>query len=449
MPATLKLQGGMSADLDLSTYLNAVEGEGLDPAPGGFLDPQFTDSSVGDGQGLVNINERNSESVWPLHLRAASKDALHTLVQTLRRKLSEPGVRVEWRDDGATLSTFRDLEFGRWEPGYRYHRARHFMLSGSLRCWAEPYGHTGTYRSVASSGGTAPFARLSVASVAGDAEGLTRFTLSAASVGQVSRWAIISLLPTSSVLALYGAASMASSFPILGTLIGSSAVQASQYRAYAVPTSGLDALSKISVPSEDVKGVPHRVFAVAQTMHKQGAALRVTEELTASETFISGPTAVVTSIASSGRWTLLDLGRLDVPSSVPSGVILLSIDGGGLASGAIAGQPTQGLHATYPLRLNWVAVLPEQDTLVVPLNPIAYSATYQFNDNAGFGVGPGAYDDFSSVMRGQAPALKPGNNTLLVGLAPKDNIASSDAGAVTNWSAGAEVRVRERFTFQR
>ena len=106
--------------------------------------------------------------------------------------------------------------------------------------------------------------RLAATGILGDHDGSAQYTLSAASVGAVSRWLIVSSLPTSSVLALYSAASMASSFPIVGTLIGSSAVAASQYRAYAVPTSGRDALSKVSVPSEDIKGVPHRILAVAQ-----------------------------------------------------------------------------------------------------------------------------------------------------------------------------------------
>ena len=91
--------------------------------------------------------------------------------------------------------------------------------------------------------------------------------------------------------------------------------------------------------------------------------------------------------------------------------------------------------------------------MVVALNRLDYNATYQFQGNTGFGLGIRSglniYDDFSSAMRGKLPDLKPGDNTLLVGLAPQDTGAGTDAGAATNWSVGAEVRVREALSFQR
>ena len=67
-----------------------VEGEGFDPADGGFLEPMFNDSSTGAGQGLVNIDVENKEFAFPLHLKSATKDGLHTLIRSLRMKLNKP-----------------------------------------------------------------------------------------------------------------------------------------------------------------------------------------------------------------------------------------------------------------------------------------------------------------------------------------------------------------------
>lgn len=165
---SLRLNGGTSGVLDLTQYLMLQEGDGFDPADGGFLEPIFNDSSVGAGQALVNLHAANKEFQIPLHLKAATKDSLHTLFRTLRSKLDEPEVLVEWRDEGATDVTYYTLEFGRFDPEYRFHRARHKWVRGVLRCWVRPYGHTATERIAATGAASGFLHTISVPSVAGD-----------------------------------------------------------------------------------------------------------------------------------------------------------------------------------------------------------------------------------------------------------------------------------------
>lgn len=433
MPATLKLQGGTTADLDLSTYLNAVEGEGLDPAPGGILDPQFASSSVGDGQGLVNINVRNSESVWPLHLKAASKDALHTLVQTLRRKLSEPGVRVEWRDDGATLSTFRDLEFGRWEPGYRYHRARHFMLSGSLRCWAEPYGHTATERIVGTAAGSGPMLTVSVPSVAGDtgARLVCAITGVATLGGELNVWGV-SVVP-SGVLTEWRAASI--SADITATLIGASGVVGSQYRGIYFGASTSAPSTEFHIPQASLVG-DQRLLMLARTPNLAGCYMRAivngANQPTAylSSTYPLYPIAVPWT-----GWQLVDLGVLRLPPSAVRPATTTVVMTGRLASyaGSLAASPGMHVGAFY--------VVPEARTSIV-VDTTGPSLPGRMTFDA---VNDAVYDHVTygprdAYRRGAFPTLSP---------ASAERVLAFAFGAATNGDASAVVRVRERFTFQR
>jgi hypothetical protein len=140
LAATLKIDG-----FDFFTYLRVAPGEGFDPASPGAREPRFGETSIGDSQPLISVNERNKELAWPLHLNAASKDALHALLIDVNRRLTNAKL-VEWKDDGATSSTFYDVLFARFDPDYNYRRAQVKWMSGVLRVWVKSYGTTGTYR---------------------------------------------------------------------------------------------------------------------------------------------------------------------------------------------------------------------------------------------------------------------------------------------------------------
>ncbi len=232
---SLRIVGGTTSALDLTTYMVLTEGEGFDPSPG-FLDPQFNESPFGNGQSLVNIDVGNRELEFPLHLKAATKDSLHTLFRTLRLKLDESEVLVEWRDHGATDVTYYSIEFARFDADYRFFRSKHNWVRGMLRCWVRPYGHTATYRAMASGQAQKPLVRMTVTGILGDSDALAQHIVWTASAND--HWAIVSRLPTGSALALYPAASLVSS---IATLVGSVAVAGSQYRAWAMPTSGCSA----------------------------------------------------------------------------------------------------------------------------------------------------------------------------------------------------------------
>jgi hypothetical protein len=148
---TLKL-----GNLDLSNYLRVAQGDGLDPLDSsGFIDPQFSDSVIAEGQPLISVTQSNREMVFPLYLRSTTMDALADLMQSINSEIANTRPLVlEWKDQGATNSTFFDVTFARFDPEYNYRRAggngNAKWMGGTLRVYASPpYGHTGTTRVIA------------------------------------------------------------------------------------------------------------------------------------------------------------------------------------------------------------------------------------------------------------------------------------------------------------
>ncbi len=435
MAATLKLTGGTSADLDLSAFLNAVEGEGLDPAPGAFLEPQFTDSSVGDGQELVNIDVGNSDEVWPLHLKAASKDALHALVRTLRRKLNETGVMVLWQDNGATDATYRDLEFGRWEPGYRYHRARHFMLSGTLRCWASSYGHTATERIVGTMAASGFMQMVSVPSIAGDAGAQIVCELTAVATQQQEIFGL-SVVP-SGVLTEWRAASL-SAGSATSVLTGASGAVGSQYNAiYASPTA-VQSVQRLFVPMTGREG-DQRVLMLARTPNLGGINLfaQYAQNRRNATAFLGATYAVGAQPDVWDGWQLVDLGVVRAArASMAVATHTLDIFGSlaSFAAGSLIASP--GLHVAA------LYVVPEDRTALVLDNRIHSSPNSPVFDGLlreTYQRG-GVKNAHTDRQRGDFPVLSPGSG---------EQVAVFSAGRASNDEAAAVVRVRERFTFQR
>lgn len=154
MALTLKL-----GSLDLSTYARLNPGDGFDPTDRDYLEPGFSDSPVGEGQALVSVDTRNKELVFPLWLKGANqtKQQAHVLIQRINRELATPNIMVEWQDDGASNSTFYDVEFGRVEQEFNYRAGVKGMVSLTLRVWVRPWGHNATaLRTVATTAATGP-----------------------------------------------------------------------------------------------------------------------------------------------------------------------------------------------------------------------------------------------------------------------------------------------------
>src|SRR5512144_3127458 len=108
-------------NFDLYQYVRVAADDGLSPQQAEMIAPQFSDSAVGDGDPLINIRTTNREFVLPVHLTpakdvsfAVTKDGLHAQVADLNRRLRNAR-QLEWRDDGATVSTYLQVEAARFE----------------------------------------------------------------------------------------------------------------------------------------------------------------------------------------------------------------------------------------------------------------------------------------------------------------------------------------------
>lgn len=161
-------------NLDLSNYTRVAQGDGLDPLDSsGFLDPQFSDSVVAEGAPLVYVTQGNREMAFPLYLKSATKDALADLLQSVNWEIENTKpLTIEWKDQGATASTFYDVTFARFDPDYNYRRAGQNWLGGILRVWASPpYGHTGTMRILATGVASGSALRVAIpSSIEGDVD---------------------------------------------------------------------------------------------------------------------------------------------------------------------------------------------------------------------------------------------------------------------------------------
>lgn len=441
MAATLKLVRGNTADLDLSAYLNVQEGEGLDPAAGGFLEPAFNDSPIGAGQSLVNIDAQNKEHIYPLMLKAATKDALHTLVGSIRLKLSEPQVRVEWRDQGATFSTFYDLEFGRFEPSYRFFRARQNWLGGNLHLWVRPYGHTGTERIAGTAAGSRMMQIVSVPSaIIGDTGALMVTDIAIASSVTKDVWGL-SIIPSGAIVEWPAASLLQSS--ATSALTGASGANASQYRGLYAGAGGETTIVDVVFNQASRVG-DQRVFALARTANLAGAILRLYDDsgvglgttlLPATYPYgnaVPGPAASVWR-----GWQLVDLGVLSLPVASmrvdPTMSFSITAD---ISASYFAGS----LMASPGVHLSAVYVLPEDKTSMLVEHPRGLRSDGVRFDGTINETYPldGTARRMTGYQRGAFQAVSAGEQVAVFAV---DEAVSNPQSAV--------VRVREQFSFQR
>lgn len=213
--------------LDVSSLLRVADGDGLDPYPS-YEDPGFNDAPLGEGQPLLNVDEKNRELAFPLWVKGTSKDNLHAVLASLGRACQNCE-RVAWQDDGASNVSYLDVTYARFDAAYRYFPARKFWFAGILRVFcAPPFAHTGTGRILATSVGSAAvgvgvaYATIPAGSIAGDVSALVRTTIIQGASGnnemvradgRVVGWAAVptgyvSLIPAASLFGLNAQASL-------------------------------------------------------------------------------------------------------------------------------------------------------------------------------------------------------------------------------------------------
>lgn len=256
--------------------------------------------------------------------RSGNKDQLHKLLVDTNRRLAN-AVQVEWRDDGATKSTFFDVLFARFDPDYNYRRAQVNYLSGVLRIWVKPYGHTGTYRLVGSRAGNASFGFpmfLGASGIQGDVPARVKIEMSTATLAAGSPRSSHGSLHGFSVMAtwahgfipaasLYAAAGVP--VPFLATLRGATHAIGSQSISWATDgtTAELEMGGLFTSPqtASSILVPPgrHHIIAVVRTIGTNAIANAGTIAFVA-ENYAGEQLGPTQCLQASMHWTPLDVG---------------------------------------------------------------------------------------------------------------------------------------------
>lgn len=295
--------------VDVSTYMRVADQDGLDPYPT-YEDPGFNDAPLGEGAPLLSIDEKNREQAFPLWVKGTSKDNLHQVLATLGRACQNCA-RAAWQDDGASLVSYLDVTYARFDAAYKYFPARKAWFAGVLRVFcAPPFAHTATERIVATNVNSAGLSPVAVAtipagSIVGDVSALLKARVDTSGVvpGPLGRVVGLAELP-SGYVPFVPAASM---FALAGraTLTGASGAPGSQVIAPA--TTGLASTAQIArfALSATPYAGANRLLGVVRPARVNGLALTAIDELGN----VLGPTALAQGI---DGMQLVDLGVANI-----------------------------------------------------------------------------------------------------------------------------------------
>jgi hypothetical protein len=466
MATILKIDG-----YDLQPYLRVGEGEGFDPMDPDRRQPQFAEAGLTEGQPLVSINEDNGEFVIPVHLNPAksgggfpsTRQGLNDLVIDLNRRLAV-AQQIEWADDGLTASTYYDIEFVRFEPEYKFRRAGAKWLSGTIRAWTKPYGHTGTTRLVGSVSASGPIVNIgAVPSIRGDVAARAQFDVKVATLPGPA-FVLAGILPhasyrvehTPSVLEVDP--SPHTGFGIrTGTVSVSSGAVASRYMAFAVSatranvemvggggdTSGFT--FRINLPIPTTYTGRNRVLVMARSRTSNGYYIVMKDKYGNA----LGPTVVATN----QDWAIYDLGVFN-PDGIPRiASEFVNVVAGGIATNASGVANT--LIASPGFLVTDVFTVPDETSVVVAeaaaenqmrtftfdgVNNRIYSAT-----SVTKGVVP-----MSQYQRGGVPLVPPSGAAGFFAIAAQTGVDDfSSPGARTMGTIVLGVSLQERFTYGR
>jgi hypothetical protein len=340
---------------DLSAYLRVNPDDNMDPMGAPFIEPAFTETPFSDGQPLISTTVGNREQTWPLFLVGATrvKDELHALIQLINNAAAVRPLLLEWRDDGASASTFYDVQFVRFEPDYNFRRSQRGYGAGSLHVWTSGYGHTGTTRVTATAAGTGIFLSVPIASLAGDAPALLDTTIrSGAVLPSLGRIVAIAPITNPSYTPRIPAASLTNAQPG-ATLIGASGADGSQYLALPVsPTGGASGIAcLVPLPNPTIAGGDNRILAVVKYGIDAGVAINAIDPY--------GNAMGATAVASMSQgWGLVDLGVCRLPTTGFPTLPQIQIQ-----AGAIYNPGDQPLILASPagLALNEIICLPDKN----------------------------------------------------------------------------------------
>jgi hypothetical protein len=317
---------------DLSDYAQAMA-DPYDPADA-FSEPQFAGNSLTDGDLFVSMTSSNREWTLPLLIVSTSNDALAATVREINSHL-KPRVTLEYREDGASNSTYFDVESAVLEADYRYQRNRQGVGKFTLKVWSRPFGHTGTTRIVATGVATGleviPIASLGLT---GDAVAGLKLSPSFAQASipnaeqpQIYAWGVTSRAsfksqflpePTSGIHATFGdGIYLADAGAVSGTAAGLSPSNSALIRGFAV--GGLTTLGSNNAY------LPQRLFAsIRVRAHASGYAtddglspstypayleVEIDGQRTSQRT-LRGANAFASAFGTASQYNLYDLGTI-------------------------------------------------------------------------------------------------------------------------------------------
>jgi hypothetical protein len=395
-----------------------------------------------------------------------SRDGMAQLVERVNTLINLPGQTVLWQDQGSSQPTYFDLASGQLDLFYDFRRAGNYLISGMLRLFCQPLGHTATTRLVASAAGTGPLVTLPIASpILGDAPALIQAQISGGSFASAA-WdtAALSVLPYGYVPE-YQASSLVpgASTTLVG---GSGAVASLFYRqilssgATTVPMVASSLFTTLNLYAASPYFGINRLLAVARATFGMtgnpiptvsGAWLQAQYLLGGTQALV-GPTVsfVASTIGSAfnpAGWAIADLGTVNVPSSLPAATLSVQV------WAAYQLQLTgPGGQATFTLDITDLILLPDGQTAFVgaagAVRP-GWSLHFDAINSESYvnnGGGVLQYRE-TSVQRGAIPKVPVNASAQLAAVFMPQATSLSSAPANDLISASVTVRERVRFSF--
>lgn len=324
---------------DFSVYVRLQPDEKFDPGQNP-IEPRFAEAAAGEGQPLIAFDEPNKVLSWPVHLTpfksasyADTEDGLNDLVVDVNGAC-RIAKRVEWRMDGATNSTFWDVQAAVFKPDFSYFKTRQFWLSGILTVYAKTYGDTGTLRAPPG-GGTAAGTGIAVAANLGALEGdvpaqIRAIITTGSQVIDSGRIVGVSVIPSSYTWDV----PLASILVAGATFYGASGAVGSQMLAATRDTgTGWQSAGSTAATEDDFYewGRVHLSPASAYLGRNRVIALAMNDQISGAEVRLSDARNFERGLAGNqfpsgiGMPMPMDLGAFSVPSNFAGPTVSLSL----------------------------------------------------------------------------------------------------------------------------
>lgn len=371
------------------------------------------------------------------------RQGLNHLVRKLHNVLKRAD-QVEWRDEGVDESTFYDVVFGRFEPEYKYRRANARYLTGIVRVWIKPYGHTGTYRSLVAGATGQAFVYKQIDGLDGDAYSQVQVTLTSDLSGPHTVG--FGVLPHPSWTLWMPVGSIVASAAV-GTMVNDTQALGGQYHSLTSNISTQVYRFRPPVPTAHT-GETRLLLYARMSASLAGVAMRAVDTLTGDSI---GATAVATAVASG--WSLYDLGKFRTSDTQFSPTREIGIYAAGFSGGFLASRA---------LNVMGVVALPEDSSVLVTIPSSAgvetnaqASQSHRFDPDSQawrFRWAGSSMVTVSDVarQRGRLPVIDPATSAFVFGFELSNrNPAPAPSVGFPNRRVVMDVNVRERFTFAR